>query len=214
MEHKPVFIPRNFSSESTDDIFNGEIEENHDIEQYFWTSKIVQKLLDATQYNFDQCCCFTSPSLAEAYHHTGNEQTLLDIDTCFQYLPRFERFDIKNPHVPSGAGDFQILVIDPPFFGITTDELFRATELITGGDHTTKIIIAYLIRYEHTLLKSFKKYGISETSAKLEYAGIKPNKWSNFALYSNVDLPGIKRIPGKYGYKGRNYTDKMYSKRH
>ena len=48
-------------------------------------------------------------------------------------------------------------------------------------------------------------YGISETSAKLEYAHIKQNKWRNFKLYSNIDLPGIKRIPGKFGYKKKYY---------
>lgn len=39
-------------------------------------------------------------------------------------------------------------------------------------------------------------------------------KWSNFTLYSNVDLPGIKRIPGKYGYRGKNHNDEIYRKRH
>lgn len=102
---------------------------------------------------------------------------------------------------------------------LSTSCLFKttyitATEKITGNNYDTKIIIAYLIRYEHALLKSFKKYGISETSTKLEYAGVKENKWGNFALYSNVDLPGIKRIPGKYGYQGKNHNDMIYGKRH
>ncbi len=86
--------------------------------------------------------------------------------------------------------------------------------MITKGNNKIKIIIAYLVRQEHALLKTFAKYGISETSTKLEYSGIKNNKWGNFALYSNVDLPGIKRIPGKYGYKGKDMNDKMYNKHH
>jgi len=86
--------------------------------------------------------------------------------------------------------------------------------VITKGNNKIKIIIAYLVRQEHALLKTFAKYGISETSTKLEYSGIKNNKWGNFALYSNVDLPGIKRIPGKYGYKGKDMNDKMYNKHH
>ena len=65
----------------------------------------------------------------------------------------------------------------------------------------TNIIIAFLVRFEFPLLETFAPYGISETSANLEYAHIKPNKWRNFRLYSNIDLPGIKRIPGKYKYK-------------
>jgi len=214
MSDKPVHIPRNFSDCSNLDIFDGKILEDHSIEQYFWTSRIVAKILQATQYQFTECCCFTTPSLAEAYHQHNNEQVLLDVDMRFGYLPRFERFDIREPHTPVGAGSFQILVIDPPFCGITTNELFQATEKITGGNKDTKIIIAYLVRFEHALLKTFQPYGISETSTSLEYAGIKSNKWGNFALYSNVDLPGIKRIPGKYGYQGKNYNDKTYGHRH
>lgn len=82
MNSKPVHIPRNFLSKGTD-VFQGSVSENHDLEQYFWTSKIVQKILDATQYMYTDCCCFTTPSLAHVYHQSGNEQTLLDIDERF-----------------------------------------------------------------------------------------------------------------------------------
>lgn len=36
-----------------------------------------------------------------------------------------------------------------------------------------------------------------------KYAHIKSNKWRNFKIYSNIDLPNLKKIPGKYGYNGR-----------
>ena len=85
-------------------------------------------------------------------------------------------------------------------------ELFLATNVITGNNFNTNIIIGFLRRYEYALLETFKPYGISETTVNLEYAHIKPNKWSNFALYSNVDLPGIRRIPGKHNYKCRTLT--------
>ena len=212
MKTKPLFVPRNFfvksSSTNQKDIFKNTIKEDRAIEQYFWTSSVVHKLLKATEYQFSECCCFTTPSLAQAYHESGNNQALLDIDTRFKYLPRFERFDIKNPHVPTGADTFEIIVIDPPFFGICTQDLLDATNLITGKNYDTKIIIAYLVRHELTLLKTFENYGISETSTPLEYAHIKPNKWRNFALYSNVDLPGVKRIPDKYNYKGKDLKQK------
>jgi hypothetical protein len=214
MENIPVRIPKNFCVSKASDVFNGNMSEKHELEQYFWTTKIVKTILNATQYLYTECCCFATPSLAHVFHQSGKDQVLLDIDTRFSYLPRFERFDITMPHSPNGAGNFEILVIDPPFCGITTEQLYRATEIITGGNHDTKIIIAYLVRYEHALLNSFKDYGISETSTKLEYAGVKENKWGNFALYSNVDLPGIKRIPGKYGYRGKNHNDEMYNRKH
>jgi hypothetical protein len=214
MSYLPVNIPRNFLRLEGGDVFGGRVPEKRELEQYFWTSNVVRKILEATQWNFKECCCFTTPSLAHLYHESGNDQTLLDIDTRFKYLPRFERFDITAPHTPVGAGSFEVLVIDPPFCGITTDQLYSATEKITGCNYDTKIIIAYLVRFEHALLDKFKRYGISETSTPLEYAGIKENKWGNFALYSNVDLPGIKRIPGKYGYRGKNHNELIYSSRH
>ena len=73
--------------------------------------------------------------------------------------------------------------------------------MITNNNFKANIIIAYLVRFEYPLLETFAPYGISETSTPLEYSHIKPNKWRNFKLYSNIDLPGIKRIPSKYGYK-------------
>ena len=101
---------------------------------------------------------------------------MLDIDERFSYLRYFEKFDIKDPHIPDGSGDFNVIVIDPPFFGITTKQLFDALEMITGGDHNVNIIIAYLVRFEYPLLETFRPYGISETSVNLEYAHIKSNK--------------------------------------
>ena len=212
---KPLTIPKNYFVCSEQkmksggknygdfgtDVFDNKLVENRDNEQFFWTSDTVKRIMKATEYMYE-CCCFTTPSLAHAYHEQGREEKLLDIDERFAYLPRFEKFDIKDPHEPEeGAGAFSVIVIDPPFFVTSLQELFDATNVITGHDYSTKIIIGFLIRYEKTLLEVFKPYGISETSASLEYAHIKPNKWRNFALYSNIDLPGIKRIPGKMNYQ-------------
>jgi hypothetical protein len=207
-QNKTVNIPHNFFEKSQNnyknDIFYNKFKEKRNLEQFFWTSDTVKKILNACQY-ITECCCFTTPSLAEGFHNNGEEQVLLDIDERFDYLPRFEKFDIINPHVPKGSGDFNIIVIDPPFFNISVKQLFDATNIITNNNYNTNIVIAFLVRYEFPLLETFKPYGISETSTPLEYAHIKPNKWRNFKLYSNIDLPGLKRIPGKYNYKGSNY---------
>jgi len=204
-QNRVVNIPANFfhSKEQKNyksDVFSNKLKEKRELEQFFWTSDTVKKLLTACQY-ITECCCFTTPSLAEGFKNVGRDEKLLDIDERFSYLPRFERFDIKNPHLPEGSGDFNVIVIDPPFFNVTIKQLFEATNIITNNNYKTNIIIAFLVRYEYPLLETFKPYGISETSASLEYAHIKPNKWRNFKLYSNIDLPGIKRIPGKYNYK-------------
>jgi hypothetical protein len=198
-----VNIPLNFFESSignnkNKDVFNNNVKEKRELEQYFWTSKTVKDLLQACEY-ISETCCFTTPSLAHEFHINGREEKLLDLDDRFNYLPRFEKFDIKNPHNLDEI--FNIIVIDPPFFNITTKELFDATNIITKNNYSTNIIIAYLKRYEYPLLETFKLYGISETNLMPEYAHIKENKWRNFKIYSNIDLPNMKRIPGKYGYK-------------
>lgn len=208
--NKTGYNKKKFSSEKVNnkficdkfsDVFNNEIKENHENEQFFWTKNTVELLLKACQYEYN-CCCFTTPSLAHAFYENGRNEALLDIDERFNYLPGFMKFDIKDPHSPES--EYNIIVIDPPFFVTSIQQLYDATEMITGGNKNVNIMIGFLTRYEKTLLEVFKSYGISETSTPLEYAHIKPNKWKNFTLYSNIDLPGIKRIPGKVGYKSAN----------
>ena len=84
---------------------------------------------------------------------------------------------------------------------ISTKQLYDALNVLTNHDYSTNIIIAYLKRFEFPLLGTFKNYGISETNLTPEYAHIKENKWRNFKIYSNIDLPNMKRISGKYGFK-------------
>ncbi len=73
--------------------------------------------------------------------------------------------------------------------------LFDAVMVLTHGDtgSRTKLMIAFLKREERELLETFREFNLRPTSFNLEYATVKPNKWKNYVLYSNVDLPGIKR---------------------
>ena len=44
-------------------------------------------------------------------------------------------------------------------------------------------------------------FNLEKTQYQLEYATVKPMRWENYGLYSNVDLPMIKRMKkgkGKY----------------
>jgi len=40
-------------------------------------------------------------------------------------------------------------------------------------------------------------FGLEKTNLELEYATVKPNRWDNYGLYSNTDLPMIKRLKKK-----------------
>jgi hypothetical protein len=193
-EHGAVVVPLNFFKKSIqNDIFNGRIKENHKWEQFFWTKDVVERLTKSLEYEYEQkTCCLTTPSLAHGFHIQGRDETLLDIDTRFNYLPKFTYYDIMDPKDVNG--DFRLLVIDPPFFVIPVEKLREAVDKITNSDFNTKIIIGFLLRAEKSLRTAFRPYNIVPTKFELQYASIKPSKWKNFVLYSNIDLPGIKRI--------------------
>lgn len=181
-------------------MFDEGFRERFDLEQYFWTEETVARLVSALQFTMD-CCCLTTPSLAVAFHNEGREEFLLDIDTRFQYLPKFRYFDIRFPSENQDE-DLQnqshsIIVMDPPFFYIPLEVIRDAVLHLTHGDTSVKLMIGFLKREENSLLETFQDFNLRETNFQLEYATVKPNKWKNYALYSNVDLPGIKRVKSK-----------------
>uniref|UniRef100_A0A914PIP6 N6-adenine methyltransferase n=1 Tax=Panagrolaimus davidi TaxID=227884 RepID=A0A914PIP6_9BILA len=169
--------------------------ERHDLEQYFWTEETVEKLMKALEIYFEECCCLTTPSLAHAWHLQNREEYCFDIDRRFEYLPKFRYFDLLSPG--KVEEQFKIVVFDPPFFYIPMDKIFKAVCAVVKNDFKTKILIGFLKREEKELMKYFGVFGIKPTNFELEYATVKPNKWKNYCLYSNVDLPGIRKITKK-----------------
>ena len=174
-------------------MFKDGFEERHDLEQYFWTEDTVKKLMLAME-SFTDVCCLTTPSLAHAWHIEGKEEALYDIDTRFEYLPKFRYYDISKDYLDEVKEQFRIVVFDPPFFYIPMEQLFKAVSHIVNNDFNTKIMIGFLKREEKSLLEYFDPFGLRRTNFSLKYTTVKPNKWANYALYSNIDLPGIKRL--------------------
>lgn len=164
--------------------------ERYDLEQYFWTEDTVKRLLHSLEY-IPECCCLTTPSLGHGFYEIGRDELVLDIDTRFDYLPKFRYFDILYPS--NVDENVRMIVMDPPFFYIPMEKIYEAVIKITNGDTNCKLMIGFLIREEKTLLQSFSKFNLKRTNFPLEYATARPNKWKNYALYSNIDLPGIKR---------------------
>ncbi|KAG0561877.1 hypothetical protein M758_9G115500 [Ceratodon purpureus] len=183
------------SSSNVRHMFNDGFVERHDLEQYFWTTTTVSNLRRALSCD-PNLCCLATPSLAHAFHveEPKQEVRLLDIDTRFSYLPGFRFWDIRRPEPLGESETFRVVVFDPPFFYIPMAELYRAVLEVCKGDTKTKLLIGFLVREQASLLEVFKEFGLVRTKFVLEYAAVKSNKWRNYALYSNVDLPGIKRI--------------------
>ena len=190
ISHVPSNIPKNFFEPS---VFVNGMDEKHEYEQFFWTQNVVDKLMDACKYQFvEKICCLTTPSLAHGFHDNDREEVLLDVDKRFSYLPKYKYYDVRDPYKMNES--FELLVLDPPFYVVPIEQFKTAVDVLTGKNYETKLIIGFLKREEKRLMQAFKDYNIKKTGFKLEYAAIKPNKWDNFALYSNVDLPGIKRL--------------------
>eukprot|EP00762_Andalucia_godoyi_P008432 ANDGO_04646.mRNA.1 hypothetical protein EMIHUDRAFT_221672 len=172
--------------------------ERHDLEQYFWTQDTVFRLMAAMAHETD-CCCLAVPSLCHAWHLKGRDEPLLDIDTRFSYLPGFRYFDIRHPESTydehSSENAFRVIAFDPPFFYISMEQLFHAVCVIAKNDfRNTKLLVTFLKREEPLLLKTFAPFRLARTNFPVQYAAVKSNKWTNYALYSNIDLPGIRRI--------------------
>lgn len=183
---------KNITTQSPKDrsMFSDGFVERYDIEQYFWTEDTVNRLLHSLQYMSD-CCCLTTPSLGAGFYNIGREEVVLDIDKRFEYLPKFQYYDIR---IPTPLDDnFNIIILDPPFFYIPMEIIYNAVVEIAKNNFNTKILMGFLKREEKILLETFKKFNLRETNFKLEYATVKPNKWKNYSLYSNIDLPNIKR---------------------
>lgn len=188
------------NSNNNRSMFASGFTERYDLEQYFWTEETVQRLLHALEYTSD-CCCLTTPSLGHGFHTIGREEVVLDIDERFAYLPKFRYFDIRFPYPQEE--DFQILILDPPFFYLPMSVIYEAVLVITKGltgrssGGGVKLMIGFLKREEKILLETFKDFELKETNFPLHYATVKENKWKNYALYANCDLPGIKRLHRK-----------------
>ncbi|BBN06502.1 hypothetical protein MPTK1_3g21710 [Marchantia polymorpha subsp. ruderalis] len=177
-------------------MFSRNFVERRDLEQYFWTTSTVDALCRALTFE-PELCCLSTPSIAQAFWiQEDRAVTLLDIDTRFDYLPGFRFWDLRHiPSLPMGEAEtFRVLVFDPPFFYIPMADLYRAVLEVCKGDTSTGLMIGFLVRKEANLFAHFREFRLSKTKFVLEYANVKPNKWRNYALYSNVDLPGIKRI--------------------
>lgn len=181
-------------------MFQDGFTERRDLEQYFWTDKTIEGIKFALQSMFDadSSLCLCTPTVAHSWWmDDGVGVSLLDLDTRFEYLPKFRYFDLRAPSdtdLEPETSMWRVIVFDPPFFYIPMNVLYDAVVYVAKGNvKQTKLLIGFLKREEKVLLETFKELSLRRTNFPLEYAHVKSNKWANYAMYSNVDLPGIKR---------------------
>mmetsp|Transcript_12902 Transcript_12902/g.12794 ORF Transcript_12902/g.12794 Transcript_12902/m.12794 type:complete len:213 (+) Transcript_12902:34-672(+) len=182
--------------------------ERHDLEQYFFTKNAIDKLISALLLAYpekkeieEKVCLICAPTLGKAlFEQEGLTVRTLDIDQRFKTaeVPGFQYFDILDPKLVSES--IELVLMDPPFFYITLEQLCKSIVVATGGRPNLKVLVSFMIRDEMKVKSSFEKVGgyhLERTNFELEYATVKANRWDNYALYSNVDLPMIKRVKKK-----------------
>ncbi|MDF1666995.1 MAG: hypothetical protein P1V97_34950 [Planctomycetota bacterium] len=161
------------------------ITENHTREQYFWDSQTVTFLADILA-SFDRPCCLCTPTVGAELLRRQRPVTILDIDERFAELPGFQVWDLLKPSVVQK--DFDVLLVDPPFFNVSLTRLFKSLRLLCRFDPSRKILVAWLKRRESALLSRFESFTLRPTGIKLGYETVVSCGKNDIELYANWDL--------------------------
>ena len=62
-------------------------------------------------------------------------------------------------------------------------------------------MISFMLKDEQRVKQAFSAFNLERTTLELEYATVGPNRWANYALWSNTDIPMIKRVKANKGRK-------------
>lgn len=162
------------------------ITENHSREQYFWDSETVGALADVLEA-FKHPCCLCTPTVGLELLRRERLVTILDIDERFAHLPGFQLWDLMKPTVV--RKDFDVLLVDPPFFNVSLSKLFKALRLLCRFDPSRKIMVAWLKRRESALLSRFASFSLRATGIKLGYESVERCAKNEIELYTNWALP-------------------------
>ena len=173
--------------------------ENKELEQYFFTEKVLDQITNTFLYE-DNVLCLCTPSVADAFWKKNKEVICIDVDNRFNYLPKFINCDITKEEIKL-PDDFvpNLIIVDPPFFKMKLIDLYNCIEKITKKNRKTKLVFAFVIREDKNLLSVFKEYNIQLTKFPLEYRGVDKTRWCNYGIYTNFEQGKFK-----YSYKKKN----------
>ena len=173
--------------------------ENKELEQFFFTEKVLEQIVNSFEYE-DNILCLCTPSVADAFWRLKNKEVLcIDIDNRFNYLPKFINCDITKEEVKLPENFVpNLIIVDPPFFKMSLYDLYNCIKKITKNNKKTKLVFAFVIREDKKLLSVFKEYNLQLTKFPLEYRGVDKTKWRNYGIYTNFEQGKFK-----YAYKNK-----------
>ena len=177
-------------------------EKKKEQEQYFFTDKVLEQITKSFQY-FENIVCICAPTLADAFwRFLKKDVYCIDIDDRFNYLPKFIHCNITKDEIKF-PNDFKpdLIIIDPPFFGLNLKDLLNFVNKVSKNDNKIKLAIGYLIREEKNLLITFKDYNLQMTKFNMEYRTVDQTKWKNYGMYTNFEC-------GKFKFAYKNKKNK------
>ena len=153
------------------------IKENHINEQYFFAESTVNYLVRVA-ITFKNVCCICCPSVGKKLEEMGANVTILDIDERFSNLSGFKYWDIKNPKYMSD--DFDLIIMDPPFFNVSMREIRKSIQLLTHFDtSSTKLMISYLSRRENAFKSGMQPFNMKPMDYVPEYNTVDVTEYKN-----------------------------------
>jgi len=165
------------------------VDENHQLEQYFFDRPTVEMLADVTSAAANPCCLCV-PMVARELQIRGRSVALLEADLRFSDLPGFIAYDLYRPH-PVGT-DFDFILCDPPFNRVLLSQLFQAIRVLAKGSFTQALMIAWPVEREAAILGTFAPFGLQPTGVLAGYRSVKNSVKNRIALYANTGWTGAK----------------------
>src|SRR5262249_19150416 len=136
-------------------------EEKHEFEQYFFATPTLGDLCGLLA-RYERPVILCAPRLGQAMAAQGRPVTTLDIDERFGHLRGFVCWNIRRP-APLGFKPGLILC-DPPFFGVSLSELFRAIRVLAQFDLSTPVAVSYLSRRADAITATFDPFSLRATA--------------------------------------------------
>jgi hypothetical protein len=159
------------------------MEERHEREQYFFDPPTLDHLA-AFVSTFDNPCCICTPLLAKAVVARGRPVRILDVDERFASLPGFIHYDLYRP---TWLGErFDLIVCDPPFYGVSLSQLFTAIRTLARHDYAQPLLVAYLRRRSANLLGTFARFGLAPTGYCPGYQTVQACARNEIEFFGNL----------------------------
>jgi len=157
------------------------IPEDHSQEQYFFDASTRDWLATVSKSlsNLAIVCC---PSLSvHPLLQNRKDIRFFDMDTRF---PRIEPFDLNYPKY---MGEFDSLIIDPPFFNFPLIKIRKCVDIFLSHNYQKKVMIAYLTRRANVLYKVFPECQF-QFIRNVTYETVQNCDRNQIGLYANFPI--------------------------